>query len=66
MVFNATFNNISAISVEETGEKHRPSASVSPTNYYAITLSPIDFMSLLLEIKGDNLGQYRQSLHSQK
>ena len=64
MVFNATFNNITAISVEETGEKHRPSASASPTNYYTITLSPIDFMSLLLEIKGDNLGQYRQSLHS--
>ena len=27
MVFNATFNNISVLLVEETGENHRPTAS---------------------------------------
>ena len=31
MVFNTTFNNISVLLVEETGENHRPSASHGQT-----------------------------------
>ena len=44
MVFNTTFNNISVLLVEETGENHRPSASHGQTlshNVVHLTLNEI-------------------------
>jgi hypothetical protein len=62
MVFNTTFNNISAISwqsVEETGENHRPETS----HWQTLSHNVVSGTPCLSEILTHNVSDDRHWLH---
>ena len=74
MVFNATFNNISAISwrsvllVEETGvpvENHRPAANFYHIMLYRVQLALAGFeLTTFVVIGTDYIGSYKSNYHT--